>query len=95
MAGMFVEQLFDKENLMHTVTDLIATVLGQKRVKIKPTTSLLVGEKIFDSFGLVEFILRLEDTFGISIPDEDIDPNIFESPQTIVDYLRGRLDGDE
>jgi acyl carrier protein len=95
MTAIFGKQVVDKQSLMDTVIDLIATMLGQKRVKIKPTTPLLSGEKVFDSFGLMEFVLRLEDTFGISIPDEDLDPDIFDSPQTIVGYLRRRLEGGE
>jgi acyl carrier protein len=46
----------------------------------------------FDSVALLEFILRLEDTFNLSLPDEDLDPNIFHSPETIVAYLRTRLE---
>jgi acyl carrier protein len=47
----------------------------------------------FDSIALMEFILRLEDEFGISIPDEDLDPVVFGSISTIVAYVLRRLDG--
>jgi acyl carrier protein len=45
----------------------------------------------FDSFSLLEFILRLEDEFGIAIPDEDLDPDIFRSISTIVAYVLRRI----
>jgi acyl carrier protein len=45
----------------------------------------------FDSFSLLEFILRLEDEFGIAIPDEDLDPDIFRSINTVVAYLLRRI----
>ncbi len=41
----------------------------------------------FDSFSLLEFILRLEDEFGIVIPDEDLEPDIFRSINTVVEYV--------
>lgn len=53
---------------------------------------LLYGtETGFDSFALLEFILRLEDEFGIVIPDEDLDPEIFHSINTVVAYLLRRM----
>jgi acyl carrier protein len=45
----------------------------------------------FDSFSLLEFILRLEDEFGIVIPDEDLDPDIFHSINTVVAYVLRRI----
>ena len=81
----------DYKNLMKTVIDLIAVTLGEKRTKIKPDTPLLSAKKEFDSVALLEFILRLEDTFRLRLPDEDLDPDLFYSPETIVAYLRTRL----
>ena len=82
------------EKLMETVIDLIALTLGEKRTKIKPDTPLFSAQDGFDSIALLEFILRLEDTFKVSLPDEDLDPDIFYSPGTIASYLRTRLGQD-
>lgn len=90
MASNSGEQIIDNQKLTNTVIDLVVTTLGQNRVKIKPSTPLLSGWKVFDSYRLMEFILRLEDTFGIRIPDEDLDPDIFDTPRTIVRYLLSR-----
>lgn len=49
----------------------------------------------FDSFSLLEFILRLEDEFGIAIPDEDLDPDIFRSINTVVAYVLRRIEEKE
>jgi FkbH-like protein len=56
---------------------------------------LLSSEAGFDSFALLEFVLRLEDAFSISIPDEDLDPEIFHSMRTIAAYLRKRLEAED
>ena len=85
------KQIVDNIKLTETVIDLVVTTLGQGRVKIKPSTPLLSGQKLFDSYRLMELILRLEDRFGIRIPDEDLDPDIFETPRTIVKYLLSRM----
>ena len=77
--------------LMQTVMDLIARTVGDKRLKIESDTILLSSLKTFDSFSLLELVMRLESTFGLSIPDEDLDRDTFKSPQAIVTYLGGRL----
>jgi acyl carrier protein len=82
------------EKLMETVIDLIALTLGEKRGKIRPDTPLFSAQDRFDSVALLEFVLRLEDTFKVNLPDEDLDPDIFYSPETIVSYLRARLGQD-
>jgi len=86
------EQIIDNQKLMNTVIDLVVTTLAQNRVEIKPSTPLLSGRKLFDSYRLMEFILRLEDSFGIRIPNKDLDPDIFYTPRTIVRYLLNRME---
>ncbi len=76
--------------LEDTVARLAALALGKKAAPFGPGDPLLSGEAGFDSVSLMEFVLRLEDTFGISIPDEDLDPDIFYSAKTIAAYLRAR-----
>jgi acyl carrier protein len=88
------EYASSKEELIEAVIHLIALTLGNNGGKIKPDTPLFSSQGIFDSVGLLEFVLRLEDTFSISIPDEHLDPEIFHSPETIVTYLNSRLQQD-
>ncbi len=78
--------------LEDTVAHLAAFALGKKSGLIGPDDPLLSGEAGFDSISLMEFVLRLEDTFDVSIPDEDLDPDIFYSVKTIASYLRARLE---
>jgi acyl carrier protein len=94
MTSIKSEYALNDEKLMETVIHLITATLAEKQGKIKPNTPLFSGEAEFDSVALLEFILRLEGTFGLSLPDEDLDPDIFYSPETIVAYLRSRLDQD-
>jgi acyl carrier protein len=76
------------------VIELASLSLGRDLVA-SATDDLLYGtETGFDSIALMEFILRLEEEFGLSIPDEDLDPDVFSSIGTIVAYLLRRLDAD-
>ena len=79
------------QTIMATVIDLVAKAVGDRPARIGPETMLFSSLKTFDSFALLELVLRLESTFGLSIPDEDLDRDIFRSPQTIVTYLFRRL----
>jgi acyl carrier protein len=78
--------------LEDNIACLATLALGKKSGHIGPDDSLLYGQAGFDSISLMEFVLRLEDTFGISIPDADLDPDIFHSVKTVASYVRTRLE---
>ena len=75
-----------------TVMDLAMSTLGKKLARFKPDDPLFSGQTGFDSFSLMEFVLCLEEAFGIKIPDEDLDPDIFYSVKTIVAYVQHHLE---
>jgi acyl carrier protein len=78
--------------LLEMINGLVAATLSKKVGVLKPDDRLFSDQAGFDSFSLMEFVLRLEDTFGISIPDEDLDPDIFHSIKTITAYVQTRLE---
>lgn len=80
-----------REGLLGVVIDLVVKTLDDRRVTIGPETALFSSVKRFDSFKLLELVLRLEKTFGLSIPDEDLDRDTFSSPRAIAGYLERRL----
>jgi acyl carrier protein len=75
-----------------TVARLVASTLGKPPGSVKPDDPLFSSQAGFDSFSLMELVLRLEDAFELSIPDEDLDPDIFHSVRTITAYLSVRLE---
>ena len=77
--------------LQNTLLELVALTLSKKQNEIKYTTPLFDSDDAFDSFSLMEFVLRLEDAFSLTIPDNHLDPDIFFSIETIMNYLRQRL----
>ncbi len=78
--------------LEDTISRLIASTLGKELGSVKPDDPLFSSQAGFDSFSLMELVLRIEDTFDLSIPDEDLDPDIFHSAKTVASYLSVRLE---
>jgi acyl carrier protein len=79
------------QTVQKKVIELATISLGRESSAPDVNEPLYRTEAGFDSIALLEFILRLEDEFRISIPDEDLDPEIFRSINTIVPYVLRRL----
>lgn len=48
---------------------------------------------IIDSTGVLELIAYLEDTFGITVEDDEVIPENLDSLQNISHYLESKLGG--
>ena len=79
------------EDLEEIIVNLVISTLGKPPGFIKANDPLFSSKIGFDSFSLMEFVLRLEDTFGLTIPDQDLDLDIFYSAQTVKVYIQARL----
>ena len=83
------------QTVQDKVIELASISLGRESDAPGVDEPLYETEAGFDSFSLLEFILRLEDEFGIAIPDEDLDPDVFRSINTVVVYLLRRIEEKE
>jgi len=70
------------------IREIIRTVSKQE-VNIESEASLF-DSGLLDSFALPELVTVLEQAFGISIPDSDLDPRKFNSVSSIDRYLETR-----
>ncbi len=61
----------------------------RKPVTLAPDESLF-DSGLLDSFALPDLVGALEDEFGISIPDSDLNPRKFASIERIEEYLDSR-----
>jgi len=89
-ASLDTTQLDDSSRaakVREKVTKLAAISLGRNSNTFDVDEPLYGTKSGFDSFALMEFILRLEEEFGITIPDQDLDPDIFASAKTVSDYI--------
>lgn len=51
----------------------------------------LLETGLMDSIGLVGLIQFIESEFDLTIPDADLNPELFETPATLADYVARRL----
>ena len=58
---------------------------------LKEDTSFM-QEGIIDSTGILELVFFLEETFGISVEDDELVPENFDSLERIVKYLEAKTE---
>lgn len=50
-------------------------------------------EGIVDSVGIMELVLFIEENFGLSVDDEDLTPDNFDSVNKLASYIKRRQEG--
>lgn len=77
------------------VVSVVATVLGvqDQAAGFDPSTELLGNLPEFDSFAVVEVIAALEERFGITISDEDVTAEIFETFGELAAFVESKIIG--
>jgi acyl carrier protein len=71
------------------VTAVIQSVTG-KSIPDDEEESLF-DSGLLDSFALPDVVSGLEEEFGISIPDADLNPRKFESVERITGYIESKM----
>ena len=74
--------------MFEQIAEIIATEIGCDKSKITEDT-LIFEELGGDSLDMVEIIMSIEDTFGVSIPDEEM-PN-FRTARDIITYVENNM----
>lgn len=59
--------------------------------EIDDADELFDGGLGLNSMATIEIIVGLEEEFGIEVPDEDLRVELFDSVQTMADYVRTAL----
>ena len=75
------------------VRDLVGDVLrlGERSVAMKPDSALLGNLPEFDSMAVVNVITALEKRFGITIEDDDITAETFDTMGNLVEFVQAKL----
>lgn len=50
----------------------------------------LMGEGVVDSTGILELVMFVEETFGITVADEDVVPENFDSIASLAAYVTAK-----
>lgn len=65
---------------------ITSQLVSSEHAKITVDTDLL-GERVVDSSALMEMVLWLEETFGISVSIDDLIPENFGSVRVMIEYI--------
>lgn len=91
----------DRDNSMRSerIEDRIKSIIViTLRLEINPreigdNDVLFGGDMGLNSMAMIELVVGLEDEFGFEVSDEDLRAEVFESVQTMADYVRSALKG--
>ena len=79
----------ERSELEAKMIDVLVDELGLEREKIKPDSKFEEDLEV-DSLGVVELLMALEDTFGVTIPDEEAED--ITTVGEAVDLVQAKLD---
>lgn len=93
MAGVNNRMIGTMVSLEKELSTLIDGTLnlGGRAASFSKSTPLLGAIPELDSMGVVALITALEEQFGISIGDDEIDGAVFETFGTLLSFVVGKL----
>lgn len=65
--------------------------LGERAARLGPESRLMGGLPEFDSMAVVTVVTMLEDQFGISVADDELSAEVFETVGSLCRFLDGKL----
>jgi acyl carrier protein len=77
------------EQVRQIVGDVLQ--LGERAAGMQPETVLLGNIPEFDSMAVVSVITALEDQFGITVEDDDIGAETFETLANLTAFVQSKL----
>lgn len=75
-------------DVIQVLADVLA--LGDRAGKLTADTALLGAVPEFDSMAVLGVITRLEEVFGISIADDEISAETFETVGSLVAFVENK-----
>lgn len=79
--------MIDRELVVKEITDRLAEVIDDAETSDFSEDRNLGEFASFDSLGILETLVWLEDRFDVSIPDEDLIVEHFNSIRKMADYV--------
>ena len=76
------------EEVYEKIKKIVSETLGVEEKEVKPE-SKLVDDLGVDSIGMLDLLLKFEDEFNISIPDQDAEK--ITKVQDIINYLKNKI----
>lgn len=80
----------DREEVANRVLDLIEEICGDDIVRDEPDIDLF-EEGLFDSLAAIEFLVDLEDEFGVSIAPTELEREQMNTPAKVIERVLERM----
>lgn len=77
----------DRQLIVKEITERLAMVIAEAEISDLTEDLLLSNFATFDSLGILETLVWVEDTFDVSIPDEELIVDHFNSIGKMADYV--------
>jgi len=75
------------QSMLEQIIEMIASQLKKDAEQIAPETSIM-DDLGADSLDVVELLMAIEETFGVTVPDEDVQG--LKTVRDIVNYVEDR-----
>ncbi|MER5501423.1 MULTISPECIES: acyl carrier protein [unclassified Streptomyces] len=82
----------ERTDIVEQIRVALETALGREVAEVSEDTSLFADLAV-DSSGVLELLLTLEDSVGLEVDPEALEPEIFETVGTLADYVASGLAG--
>ena len=73
------------------ILDYISGVVAEAGGPAVTWDTQLLEAGVLDSINLVRLVQFLEERFGLTIPDADLGPELFESPAAVAAYVERHI----
>ncbi|MFC9431563.1 acyl carrier protein [Streptomyces sp. NPDC056987] len=77
----------DRQLVVKAITERLATVITEADISDLTEDRVLSEFPSFDSLGILETLVWLEEAFDVSIPDEELVADRFDSIAKMADYV--------
>ena len=81
-----------REEITNNILKFIHDSFPRARQKNALPNDHLLEQRFIDSMGLLDIIVFVEDTYKISIDNEDVSNSNFATVQNIAEYVQKKLD---
>lgn len=76
-----------REQIMNTLCELMQQNLEVKLPENVTEASRVYQDLFIDSIMVLQLIVYVEEEFGISVPEEDVDPAVFQTLGSLVTFI--------
>ncbi len=72
---------------INKMIELLSDTLSLSADELSADTQLIGNLPEFDSMAIVSILMQIEEDFGIEIPDDELSGEVFESVQSLTEFV--------